>query len=80
MSEDRATPTFWLDEDGRHVWWRHHCTHPSVEYPESMLPLYDSGWTLVSADPIHVEPSILCGNPGGCGVHGFIRNGKWEWA
>lgn len=30
-------------------------------------------WTLVSRDPLHVEPSILCG----CGEHGFIRDGKW---
>lgn len=31
-------------------------------------------WEVVSFDPLHVEPSILCD----CGDHGFIRNGQWE--
>lgn len=31
-------------------------------------------WTLVSLEPLHIEPSLLCGV---CGDHGFIRNGKW---
>jgi hypothetical protein len=38
-------------------------------------------WTLVSLDPLHIEPSVLCGTSsgiGGCGHHGFIRNGRWE--
>lgn len=30
-------------------------------------------WTLVSLDPLHVEPSILCS----CGRHGYVRDGKW---
>lgn len=34
-------------------------------------------WQLVSLDPLHVEPSILCKT---CGDHGFIRNGRWESA
>lgn len=31
-------------------------------------------WTLVSMEPLHVEPSILCHS---CGDHGFIWDGKW---
>lgn len=31
-------------------------------------------WQLLSADPLHVEPSILCS----CGRHGFVRGGRWE--
>lgn len=31
-------------------------------------------WTLVSLDPLHVEPSLLCRR---CGSHGFIRGGTW---
>lgn len=34
-------------------------------------------WTLESKDPITLSPSFLCG---GCGHHGFIRNGKWVGA
>lgn len=31
-------------------------------------------WEVRSLDPLHLEPSLLCG----CGHHGFIRNGRWE--
>lgn len=30
-------------------------------------------WQLVRLNPLHIEPSIRCG----CGMHGFIRDGKW---
>ena len=29
----------------------------------------------VSADPLHIEPSIYW--PSCCGLHGYIRDGKW---
>ncbi|HEY6888804.1 MAG TPA: hypothetical protein VI300_13520, partial [Solirubrobacter sp.] len=40
-------------------------------------------WTLVSLEPLHVEPSVKCGTCerefGDNGVsHGFIRGGAWE--
>lgn len=31
-------------------------------------------WRVVSWEPLHIEPSVLCR---GCGDHGFIRAGKW---
>lgn len=31
-------------------------------------------WTLVSLEPLHFEPSILCRE---CGSHGYIRDGAW---
>ena len=34
----------------------------------------EPNWQLVSMEPLHVEPSILCHS---CGDHGFIRDGKW---
>lgn len=44
-------------------------------------------WQLVSRDPLHLEPSLLCralsgppgpdGKPTECGDHGWIRNGQW---
>ena len=34
----------------------------------------DHTWELVSIDPLHIEPSILCHT---CGDHGWIRNGQW---
>lgn len=30
-------------------------------------------WEVRSLDPLHLEPSLLCG----CGNHGWIRDGKW---
>ena len=30
-------------------------------------------WQVVSWEPLHVEPSLLCT----CGNHGFIRGGRW---
>ncbi len=34
-----------------------------------------SAHTLVSRDPLHLEPSLLW--PDCCGMHGFIRAGTW---
>lgn len=49
-------------------WWR----PPGEEGPV---------WTLVSLDPLHLEPSILCvPDKGGCGSHGWIRGGRWQEA
>lgn len=34
---------------------------------------------LVSEDPLHIEPSILCsGDVQVCGRHGWIRDGRWQ--
>lgn len=32
------------------------------------------GHQLVTREPLHIEPSILCGD---CGTHGFVRSGSW---
>lgn len=34
-------------------------------------------WQLLSLDPLHLEPSIHCVPPHGCGHHGYIRDGAW---
>ena len=31
-------------------------------------------WEVKSLEPLHLEPSLLCG----CGNHGWVRNGRWE--
>lgn len=46
------------------VFWK------QVGTPEHPRPV----WTLVSLEPLHLEPSILCQI---CGNHGFIRGGRW---
>lgn len=47
--------------------------------PENNRPgVTQPTWQVVSLDPLHLEPSIYM-NPdkGGCGLHGFIRDGRW---
>lgn len=31
--------------------------------------------TVVSREPLHIEPSVLCVD---CGLHGFVRDGEWR--
>lgn len=42
--------------------------------PVGPYPMPKDPWTLQSRDPITLSPSVhyTC-----CGVHGFVRNGKW---
>lgn len=34
----------------------------------------DHGWDVISLEPLHLEPSLLCRL---CGSHGWIRSGAW---
>jgi Family of unknown function (DUF6527) len=35
-------------------------------------------WQVESWEPLTISPSVLCSlDKGGCGAHGFIREGKW---
>lgn len=35
-------------------------------------------WVVESWDPLTLSPSILCSpDKGGCGLHGYIRDGQW---
>ena len=34
-------------------------------------------WQTVVIEPLTVAPSIWCKPPGGCGMHGWIREGNW---
>lgn len=54
---------------------RHTCTRPRdgvtlIVAPELTIP----GHTVISLDPVTISPSILCDD---CGLHGFIREGRW---
>lgn len=33
-------------------------------------------WQVISWEPLHIEPSVLC-KVEGCGDHGWIRDGRW---
>jgi hypothetical protein len=56
---------------GRNIFWLHRCTRGLVLGTINVTkPIH----TLVSEDPLHVEPSILCSE---CGDHGHLREGRW---
>lgn len=77
--------TFWLGEDAFEgfVRWCHNCKNSEGKAyrTNGALPIEEGhghpAWELVSKDPLTISPSILCVPPHGCGIHGFITDGKW---
>lgn len=62
----------YIDGELMGVAYRHPCAEGVAE---SWVHVDGPGpWSLVSADPLHIEPSLLCRV---CGHHGFIRDGLW---
>ncbi|MDX2870522.1 hypothetical protein PV382_23415 [Streptomyces scabiei] len=70
----------WLAEEPNPTFW-HWCR--SLEGVPADRKVLDGCWvaantsdhTLLSREPLHLEPSLLwrC-----CGLHGWVRNGQWE--
>lgn len=68
----------WLAHEANPMFW-HWCPARAAAPPERTV---HGGWvaagtsahTLVSREPLHLEPSLLwrC-----CGTHGWVRNGQW---
>lgn len=66
------------------VW--HDCTHSvwraDPTKPPALIDVYD-GWhptgvgahDLIAVDPLHIEASVYW--PDCCGMHGWIRDGRW---
>jgi len=77
-----AFPTVFPEAAGSELAGRlagYRVTHPGCSYEPngetgSWIPVGEDGWTQMSAEPLHLEPSLLCRL---CGDHGFIRDGKW---
>ncbi|RIH58316.1 hypothetical protein D3C59_30070 [Streptomyces sp. SHP22-7] len=71
----------WIDQQPNPVFW-HWCA-ALADVPEERtvsgqwVAAGTEAHTLVSSDPLHLEPSLLwpC-----CGLHGWVRNGQWEAA
>jgi Family of unknown function (DUF6527) len=68
--------------DGKVVsFYEWHREGGSGEWHAGTLPLQFPGeekkpgttWDVESMDPVTLSPSVLCD----CGVHGFIRSGRW---
>ena len=68
----------WLmDTEGhRDILWLHECTGGRRQL--GRIDITSGNFhTLVSEEPLHIEPSIKCPL---CNDHGSIRNGAWETA
>ena len=71
-------------EDGVNVWrFSHVCNPPRrPDMNVRVAPLLTNvgqpgGHQIISTNPLHIEPSILCDD---CGLHGWVRNGLWVTA
>lgn len=56
--------------------WRHACPD-DPRGPESggtAAPFAPGRWALLSRDPLTLGGSLLCPV---CGLHGFVRDGRW---
>jgi hypothetical protein len=51
-----------------------HLTAGGVYFKNAPEFLKGARWDLVQEDPLTLSPSILCKR---CGLHGFIRAGRW---
>lgn len=57
-------------------WWAHRS--PTIARNDLGRVVFgEPHHRLVSEDPIHIEPSLLCLPGDLCGLHGFIRDGRW---
>ena len=69
----------WFSTETNPMFW-HWCKALEDVPPERKV--HDGCWvaagtsahTLVSREPLHLEPSLPCPC---CGLHGFVRNGEW---
>lgn len=75
-SVDHGTvQTLWYPDGS--VGIRHECHRTRDDRTLIVAPRLqlDAGHHIVSTDPVTVTPSIACGD---CGLHGFLRDGRWE--
>jgi hypothetical protein len=68
----------WLDHETNPMFWHWCPTYAGMPEEQTV----SGGWigagtsahTLVSREPLHLEPSLLWNC---CGTHGFVRDGEW---
>ena len=61
-------------------WLWEHDTTPGYKVPRHVISSVDGQtWQLISRDPLTLSPSIHCDpSRGGCGMHGFVRDGRYS--
>ena len=64
-------------EDGRILW--EHPAAPGYRVARHMVSSRDDArWDVLSREPLTLSPSLHCDpSRGGCGAHGFVRDGVW---
>ncbi len=69
--------------DGGGVLWEHD-TSPGYRTGSYLVrrhqvsPVEGEIWTVVQREPLTLSPSLHCDPAlGGCGMHGFVRDGRW---
>lgn len=65
-------------EDGeqhQHAWWAHRS--PTGRNDLGRVAFRPGGHVLEAADPLTIIGSLYCVPAEHCGVHGWIRGGKW---
>jgi hypothetical protein len=64
--------------DGGGVLWEHD-TPPGYWVSRHQVdPAEGETWTVERLEPLTLSPSLHCAaENGGCGAHGFIREGRW---
>lgn len=65
-------PTFVVVEDNNstYIWFEHDCSDEGLQ--GSSLP--NMLWHITQREPLTVTPSVHCQM---CGLHGWIKEGKW---
>lgn len=69
----------WVGGHANPVFW-HWCAPADPDLTTSgtrWIAANTEAHTLVSRDPLHLEPSLLWSC---CGLHGWVRNGQWAGA
>jgi uncharacterized protein DUF6527 len=63
---------------GGGVLWEHDTPAGYPARRHLVDPAAGQTWTVTAADPLTLDPSLHCDPElGGCGVHGWIRDGRW---
>lgn len=70
--------------DGGGVLWEHDTPEgyrngSYLIHRHQVSPVKGETWTVVQREPLTLSPSLHCDpSLGGCGAHGFVREGRWE--
>ncbi|HEY5398395.1 MAG TPA: hypothetical protein VIL16_23710 [Trebonia sp.] len=65
--------------EGGGVLWQHDAL-PGYWVPRHQVsPVTDATWAIIQQEPLTLSPSLHCDRAlGGCGAHGFVRDGRWS--